>query len=712
MKNIIYLTIFLFVIILGLKSASAATVATGKYVYVSDSKFSSSGYLPFLARSDNSGVSFTGMVTITPFTNLSRQNIAVSDNGKYVYFVNKKSEDFGITFTNMGTAIVPQYVATNGVGDLVFIADASGNIYKSSDHGGTFKTASKVGYSSFSMSATKSNISVSSSGQYVYVSGIETYYLKSTNYGESFTKVASPDPTKVTSDIAVSGSGEIVYMTQNSNIIYKGTNYGALFANVFQIPASYNNKISFGEINTDYNGGNVYALAGGISGFGLGNLLNVAFISNSYGNSNSWRVDGSIQGTGNYGNPGVWGISSGVNTVYMLVAWGNSPNALVFYKSTNTGSSFSATYYSPILGGSPYIPYYNFKDIAINKGGDVGDPPTISSFNLSACGDTTTTSNNIKLDWQTVGAKLVYLQRYNSSTGNWDFLNPGGTNASSGSGLYTDTNITVGTNYQYRIYATNDYGVSSVSNQSVVAKSCQPPGKPVLKIAPICNKDVPVNHLDWTAVSPLPTASWKYDIYRNGIILGQSNSLSFDDTDVIAGQNYEYYVRAKNSDTVFTDSSTITTTTAKCNVDVSITEPIDGASKIVNNDVTFIGVAVDNGDPASVFTYAWDFGDGTTGIGVPAIHPYTTLGEKTIKLTATNTHRDNMSGEKSIKITISSLPPPPPPVGVDFLGVFVGNSITINRTNTLSIVYDSNVANNPPPGFTDFFAPSWSEVAP
>ncbi|EKD56879.1 MAG: hypothetical protein ACD_58C00059G0004 [uncultured bacterium] len=49
-----------------------------------------------------------------------------------------------------------------------------------------------------------------------------------------------------------------------------------------------------------------------------------------------------------------------------------------------------------------------------------------------------------------------------------------------------------------------------------------------------------------------------------------------------------------------------------------------------------------------------------------------------------------------------------------FKGVFIGNEISLPNPNgrSMTIEYDSNIVNNPPPGFGDLIAPNWGERVP
>ncbi len=72
---------------------------------------------------------------------------------------------------------------------------------------------------------------------------------------------------------------------------------------------------------------------------------------------------------------------------------------------------------------------------------------------------------------------------------------------------------------------------------------------------------------------------------------------------------------------------------------------------------TVDGSASSDTAPGTVASYAWDFGDGTTGTGVSTTHTYTSAGARTITLRVT----DNQ-GLQSAPVTRAANPVAPPPV--------------------------------------------------
>ena len=130
---------------------------------------------------------------------------------------------------------------------------------------------------------------------------------------------------------------------------------------------------------------------------------------------------------------------------------------------------------------------------------------------------------------------------------------------SSGTLALDDLNVTVGQTYAYTVTATNSGGSTVSSGQSVTITSAicpaTPPTQPVLSASTVCNGTSPVNHLSWTASANATS----YVVFRNGSALPASlpsSTLAYDDTSVVPGQTYSYFVRAANGGGT-ADSNTI-----------------------------------------------------------------------------------------------------------------------------------------------------------
>jgi PKD repeat protein len=85
--------------------------------------------------------------------------------------------------------------------------------------------------------------------------------------------------------------------------------------------------------------------------------------------------------------------------------------------------------------------------------------------------------------------------------------------------------------------------------------------------------------------------------------------------------------------------------------------------------------------PGTVASYAWSFGDGTTGTGVTANHTYTSAGAKTVTLTVT----DNQ-GLASAPVTRTANPTLPPPTGGDDISFRGSDQIAWNQTTARAVI--------------------------
>jgi len=114
---------------------------------------------------------------------------------------------------------------------------------------------------------------------------------------------------------------------------------------------------------------------------------------------------------------------------------------------------------------------------------------------------------------------------------------------------FDDLTVNVGQTYTYTVTATNSGGSALSSGQSVTIAACAPatpPTPPTLSVNTICSDTSPVNRLSWTASA----GATSYQVFRNGAALSQtlpSTTSAYDDSAVVAGQTFTYFVRATNT---------------------------------------------------------------------------------------------------------------------------------------------------------------------
>ena len=122
---------------------------------------------------------------------------------------------------------------------------------------------------------------------------------------------------------------------------------------------------------------------------------------------------------------------------------------------------------------------------------------------------------------------------------------------------YTNTGLAAGTTYTYIVKATNAVGSSLGS--SAAATTANVPGAPTSLGA---TGGVGQVVLSWSAPSSNGNPITRYDIYREGILIGTSASPGYTDSPLPNGVSHSYYVKAANAVGDSAQSNTASATTA------------------------------------------------------------------------------------------------------------------------------------------------------
>ncbi len=119
------------------------------------------------------------------------------------------------------------------------------------------------------------------------------------------------------------------------------------------------------------------------------------------------------------------------------------------------------------------------------------------------------------------------------------------TNVSASQLWYNDTSVINGVTYSYYVVAVNSEGVSNRSNE-VSAMPMTVPNPPGALSASVGGRYV---YLTWNAPYNGGSPIKYYRIYRNGTLLAEVNATQtwYNDTSVVNGVTYSYYVTAVNS---------------------------------------------------------------------------------------------------------------------------------------------------------------------
>ncbi|RMG69750.1 MAG: hypothetical protein D6711_18910 [Chloroflexi bacterium] len=261
--------------------------------------------------------------------------------------------------------------------------------------------------------------------------------------------------------------------------------------------------------------------------------------------------------------------------------WNNASGATLYQIQVDDNSNFgspavdattsSSNYTSGALGSATYYWRVRARDAAGNWSGwssvwtvtvDTSAPPVAPS-NLNATAVSTT---QINLTWNDNSDNETGFKIERSLNGSsWSQIAIIGANNTS----YSNTGLSCGTTYYYRVRAYNDSGNSSYSNTDSAATSTCPPNVPAapsnLNATAVSTSQI---NLTWNDNSNNETG---FKIYRSPdesnwsqIATVSTNSTSYANTGLNCGTIYYYRVRAYNGSGDSSYSNTTSTTTSDC----------------------------------------------------------------------------------------------------------------------------------------------------
>lgn len=264
---------------------------------------------------------------------------------------------------------------------------------------------------------------------------------------------------------------------------------------------------------------------------------------------------------------------------------------------------------------------YTYKVTAYNSYGDSYDSNWLTVTASSSGGGTVPSSpSNLRLD-PTPTSSAIYLkwndnsgsedkfniERSNANTGSWTFLYQAGANSIA----YTDTSVTSGSWYDYRVQAClSGYGCSGYTylyNVSTSGSGTPPTSTStqdwIYPTAPTAVSSYAVSSsgisISWSGATD-NVGITMYHVYRNGAYLASITSgLSYQDTGLSPSTSYTYTVMAYDANGNYSPQSISTSaTTHSANTTTGATATLSGKIK------TSEGTAVSG---ANIYLYAMNY---------------------------------------------------------------------------------------------------------
>ncbi|WP_454699186.1 PKD domain-containing protein [Arthrobacter humicola] len=165
--------------------------------------------------------------------------------------------------------------------------------------------------------------------------------------------------------------------------------------------------------------------------------------------------------------------------------------------------------------------------------------------------------------------------------------------------------------------------------------------------------------IDWQANHDQDNKNLTYRVVRDGAVtvhtvsrestFWQRPTLTFTDTGLAPGSSHTYQVIA--SDPFGRQASSQSATVTVSGTPTANTPPTASFSSTTNGLTVSLNASASSDQDGTITSYAWNFGDGSSGSGTPASHTYAAEGTYTIVLTVTD--NAGATGTTSGQITVS-----------------------------------------------------------